>query len=78
MGRSNIADNTGNSTEKMFLNGVIKEFQINETTAGILTVKITVISKNVLLDRILRYCSFQDPTLIYSTIAEEINGNYRK
>ena len=76
MGRSNIADNTGNSTEKMFLNGVIKEFQINETTAGALTVEIIAISKSVLLDRIPRYRSFQDPTLTYSAIAEEINGNY--
>jgi hypothetical protein len=74
--RSNIADNTGNSTEKIFLNGVIKELQINETTAGALTVEITAISKSILLDRIPRYRSFQDPTLTYSAIAEEINGNY--
>ena len=76
LGRSNIADNTGNSTEKIFLNGVIKELQINETTAGALTVEITAISKSVLLDRIPRYRSFQAPTLTYSAIAEEINGNY--
>ena len=76
LGRSNITDNTGNSTEKIFLNGVIKELQINETTAGALTVEITAISKSVLLDRIPRYRSFQDPTLTYSAIAEEINGNY--
>ena len=76
LGRSNIADNTGNSTEKIFLNGVIKELQINETTAGALTVEITAISKSVLLDRIPRYRSFQDPTLTYSAIVEEINGNY--
>ena len=76
LGRSNIADNTGNSTEKIFLNGVISELQINETTAGALTVEITAISKSVLLDRIPRYRSFQDPTLTYSAIAEEINGNY--
>ena len=76
LGRSNIADNTGNSTEKIFLNGVIKELQINETTAGALTVEITAISKSVPLDRIPRYRSFQDPTLTYSAIAEEINGNY--
>ena len=76
LGRSNIADNTGNSTEKIFLNGVIKELQINETTAGALTVEITAISKSVLLDRIPRYRSFQDPTLTYLAIAEEINGNY--
>ena len=76
LGRSNIADNIGNSTEKIFLNGVIKELQINETTAGALTVEITAISKSVLLDRIPRYRSFQDPTLTYSAIAEEINGNY--
>jgi hypothetical protein len=76
LGRSNIADNTGNSTEKIFLNGVIKELQINETTAGALTVEIIAISKSVLLDRIPRYRSFQDPTLTYSAIAEEINGNY--
>ena len=67
---------TGNSTEKIFLNGVIKELQINETTAGALTVEITAISKSVLLDRIPRYRSFQDPTLTYSAIVEEINGNY--
>ena len=76
LGRSNIADNTGNSTEKIFLNGVINELQINETTAGALTVEITAISKSLLLDRIPRYRSFQDPTLTYSAIAEEINGNY--
>ena len=76
MGQSNIADNAGNSTEKIFLNGVINELQINETTAGALTVEITAISKSVLLDRIPRYRSFQDPTLTYSAIAEEINGNY--
>ena len=76
LGRSNIADNTGNSTEKIFLNGVINELQINETTAGALTVEITAISKSVLLDRIPRYRSFQDPTLTYLAIAEEINGNY--
>jgi len=76
LGRSNIADDTGNSTEKIFLNGVIKELQINETTAGALTVEITAISKSILLDRIPRYRSFQDPTLTYSAIAEEINGNY--
>ncbi|MEZ7718411.1 hypothetical protein O3935_10785 [Leptotrichia wadei] len=76
LGRSNIVDNTGNSTEKIFLNGVIKELQINETTAGALTVEITAISKSVLLDRIPRYRSFQDPTLTYLAIAEEINGNY--
>ena len=76
LGRNNIADNTGNSTEKIFLNGVIKELQINETTAGALTIEITAISKSVLLDRIPRYRSFQDPTLTYLAIAEEINGNY--
>ncbi|WP_304181155.1 hypothetical protein [Leptotrichia trevisanii] len=76
LGRSNIADNTGNSTEKIFLNGVIKKLQINETTAGALMVEITAISRSVLLDRIPRYRSFQDPTLTYSAIAEEINGNY--
>ena len=76
LGRSNIVDDTGNSTEKIFLNGVIKELQINETTAGALTVEITAISKSVLLDRIPRYRSFQDPTLTYLAIAEEINGNY--
>ena len=76
LGRSNIADSTGNSTEKIFLNGVINELQINETTAGALTVEITAISKSILLDRIPRYRSFQDPTLTYSAIAEEINGNY--
>ena len=76
LGRSNIADNTGNSTEKIFLNGAIKELQINETAAGALTVEITAISKSILLDRIPRYRSFQDPALTYSVIAEEINVNY--
>ena len=76
LGKSNITDDTGNSTEKIFLNGVIKELQINETTEGALTVEIIAISKSVLLDRIPRYRSFQDPTLTYSAIAEEINGNY--
>ncbi|WP_304181147.1 hypothetical protein [Leptotrichia trevisanii] len=76
LGRSNIADNAGNSTEKIFLNGVIKELQINETTAGALTVEIMAISKSVLLDRIPRYRSFQDPALTYSAIGEEINANY--
>ena len=76
LGRSNIADNTGNATDKIFLNGVIKELQINETTVGALTVEITAISKSILLDRIPRYRSFQDPALTYSAIAEEINGNY--
>ena len=76
LGKSNITDDTGNSTEKIFLNGVIKELQINETTAGALTVEITAISKSILFDRIPRYRSFQDPTLTYSAIAEEINGNY--
>ena len=41
-----------------------------------MTVEITAISKSVLLDRIPRYRSFQDPTLTYLAIAEEINGNY--
>ena len=76
LGKSNITDDTGNSTEKIFLNGAIKELQINETAAGALTVEITAISKSILLDRIPRYRSFQDPTLTYSAIAEEINGNY--
>ena len=76
LGKSNITDDTGNSTEKIFLNGVIKELQINETTEGALTVEIIAISKSVLLDRIPRYRSFQDPILTYSAIAEEINGNY--
>ena len=76
LGRSNIADDTGNSTEKIFLNGVVKELQINETTAGALTIEIIAISKSVLLDKIPRYRLFQDPTLTYLAIAEEINGNY--
>ena len=76
LGRSNIADNTGNSTEKIFLNGAIKELQINETAAGALTVEITAISKSILLDRIPRYRSFQDPALTYLAIGEEINANY--
>lgn len=32
--------------------------------------------KSVLLDRIPRYRSFQDPALTYSAIVEEINKNY--
>ena len=38
--------------------------------------EITCISKSIILDRIPRYRSFQDPSLTYSAIAEEINKNY--
>ena len=75
-GRSNVADETGNTTDKIFLNGVINELQINETRAGGLTVEVLAYSKSIILDRIPRYRSFQDPTLTYSLISEEINKNY--
>lgn len=38
--------------------------------------EITCISKSIILDRIPRYRSFQDPALTYSAIVEEINKNY--
>jgi len=39
-------------------------------------VEITCISKSIILDRIPRYRLFQDPSLTYSAIAEEIKKNY--
>ena len=75
-GRSNISDEAGNATDKIFLNGVISKLRIKETKAGALAVELLCSSKSILLDRIPRYRSFQDPTLTYSAIAEEINGNY--
>ena len=75
-GRSNISDEAGNATDKIFLNGVISKLRIKETKAGALAVELVCSSKSILLDRIPRYRSFQDPTLTYTNIAREINKNY--
>ena len=75
-GRSNISNENGTSNDKIFLNGIIDDIKLSEIKTGSLVVEITCISKSIILDRIPRYRSFQDPTLTYSAIAEEINGNY--
>ena len=75
-GRSNISDEAGNATDKIFLNGVISKLRIKETKAGALAVELLCSSKSILLDRIPRYRSFQDPTLTYTDIAREVNKNY--
>jgi len=75
-GRSNISNENGDSNDKIFLNGIIDDIKLSEIKTGSLVVEITCISKSVLLDRIPRYRSFQDPSLTYSEIAEEINKNY--
>jgi len=75
-GRSNISDEAGNATDKIFLNGVISKLRIKETKAGALAVELVCSSKSILLDRIPRYRSFQDPTLTYTDIAQEVNKNY--
>ena len=75
-GRSNISDEAGNATDKIFLNGVISKLRIKETKAGALAVELVCSSKSILLDRIPRYRSFQDPTLTYTDIAREVNKNY--
>ena len=75
-GRSNISNENGVSNDKIFLNGIIDDIKLSEIKTGSLVVEITCISKSVLLDRIPRYRSFQDPALTYSAIAEEINKNY--
>jgi len=75
-GRSNISNENGASNDKIFLNGIIDDIKLSEIKTGSLVVEITCISKSVLLDRIPRYRSFQDPSLTYSAIAEEINKNY--
>ena len=75
-GRSNISDEAGNATDKIFLNGVISKLRIKETKAGALAVELVCSSKSILLDRIPRYRSFQDPTLTYADIAQEVNKNY--
>ena len=38
---------------------------------------MTCIPKSVLLDRIPKYKSFQDPTISYKDILKEVNKNYR-
>ena len=75
-GRSNISDEAGNATDKIFLNGAISKLRIKETKAGALVVELVCSSKSILLDRIPRYRSFQDPTLTYIDIAQEVNKNY--
>ena len=75
-GRSNISNENGTSNDKIFLNGIIDDIKLYEIKTGSLVVEITCISKSVLLDRIPRYRSFQDSSLTYSAIAEEINKNY--
>ena len=75
-GRSNISNENGTSNDKIFLNGIIDDIKLSEIKTGSLVVEITCISKSVLLDRIPRYRSFQDSSLTYSAIAEEINKNY--
>ena len=75
-GRSNISNENGVSNDKIFLNGIIDDIKLSEIKTGSLVVEIACISKSVLLDRIPRYRSFQDPALTYSAIVEEINKNY--
>ena len=75
-GRSNISNENRTSNDKIFLNGIIDDIKLSEIKTGSLVVEITCISKSIILDRIPRYRSFQDPSLTYSAIAEEINKNY--
>ena len=75
-GRSNISNENGTSNDKIFLNGIIDDIKLSEIKTGSLVVEITCISKSIILDRIPRYRLFQDPSLTYSAIAEEINKNY--
>ena len=75
-GRSNISNENGVSNDKIFLNGIIDDIKLSEIKTGSLVVEITCISKSIILDRIPRYRSFQDPSLTYLAIAEEINKNY--
>ena len=75
-GRSNISNENGTSNDKIFLNGIIDDIKLSEIKTGSLVVEITCISKSIILDRIPRYRSFQDPSLTYSAIVEEINKNY--
>ena len=75
-GRSNISNENGASNDKIFLNGIIDDIKLSEIKTGSLVVEITCISKSIILDRIPRYRLFQDPSLTYSAIAEEINKNY--
>ena len=62
--------------EMLHLNGVISKLRIKETKAGALAVELLCSSKSIFLDRIPRYRSFQDPTLTYTDIAQEVNKNY--
>ena len=55
---------------------MISKLRIKETKAGALAVELLCSSKSILLDRIPRYRSFQDPTLTYADIAQEVNKNY--
>ena len=75
-GKSNISNENRTSNDKIFLNGIIDDIKLSEIKTGSLVVEITCISKSIILDRIPRYRSFQDPSLTYSAIAEEINKNY--
>ena len=75
-GRSNISNENRTSNDKIFLNGIIDDIKLSEIKTGSLVVEITCISKSIILDRIPRYRSFQDPSLTHSAIAEEINKNY--
>ena len=85
LGRNNIHEYMTNSkgeqeqidNSKIFLNGVIKDLEILKTKADAVLIEMTCISKSVLLDRIPRYRSFQDPTISYKDILEEVNKNYR-
>ena len=83
-GRSNISepiiDSRGNREEvegsKIFLNGIIEDLSIYKTSGSTLIIEMLCVSKSILLDRIPRYRSFQDPGLGYVNIVEEVNKSY--